>query len=262
MEQFEMVEKLVNTFGVSYEKAKEALEASNWDAIDAAIYLEKEKKGEPQPVKEEIPVQPQQETVQEEPAEEPVKEEPQPQAKVNTEPKGSTFSSSTRSAVDDMKKEGSKFFKTIWDFLSLNSFVVKKSSGEVFLDIPIWLMALLLCSFFWAVIFILVIVFIMGYRFTFKGPQLGKKNIKNAVSRAESATEDFVEKVKATVAPDNVEPVESETVTENVVETVAEKTESIIENAEKAVENAVNEAAPAEEQNEEKDSEKPAEPTE
>ena len=43
MEHFELVEKLVNTFGVSYEKAKEALEASNWDAIDAAIYLEREK---------------------------------------------------------------------------------------------------------------------------------------------------------------------------------------------------------------------------
>ena len=40
---FELVEKLVNTFGVSYEKAKEALEASNWDAVDAAIYLEKDK---------------------------------------------------------------------------------------------------------------------------------------------------------------------------------------------------------------------------
>ena len=40
---FELVEKLVNTFGVSYEKAKEALEASNWDAVDVAIYLEKDK---------------------------------------------------------------------------------------------------------------------------------------------------------------------------------------------------------------------------
>ena len=66
MEHFELVEKLVNTFGVSFEKAKEALEASNWDAIDAAIYLEKEKNSEPQPVKQEIPEEPKQETVPEE----------------------------------------------------------------------------------------------------------------------------------------------------------------------------------------------------
>ena len=217
MEHFELVEKLVNTFGVSYEKAKEALEASNWDAIDAAIYLEREKKGEPQPVQQEIP---------EEPKQEPVREEAQPD--VNTGTKGSTsngstyngstfngstfntgnFSSSTKSALNDLKEEGGKFFKTIWDFLSLNSFVVKKSSGEVFLDIPIWLMATLLCAFFWAVIMILGIVFIMGYRFSFKGPQLGKKNIKNTVDHVESATEDFVEKVKNCTSPDNEEPAE------------------------------------------------------
>ena len=84
MEHFELVEKLVNTFGVSYEKAKEALEASNWDAIDAAIYLEREKKGEPQPVQQEIP---------EEPKQEPVREEAQPD--VNTGTKGSTSNGST-----------------------------------------------------------------------------------------------------------------------------------------------------------------------
>jgi outer membrane biosynthesis protein TonB len=204
MEHFELVEKLVNTFGVSYEKAKEALEASNWDAIDAAIYLEREKRGEPQPVQQEIPEEPKQESVQEE------------QPKVNTEPKGS-YTDKAKSAVDDLKEEGGKFFKTIWDFLSLNSFVVKKSTGEVFLDIPIWLMTLLLCAFFWAVIFILAIVFVMGYRFSFKGPQLGKKNVENTVSHVESVTEEFVDKVKNTVAPDNLEPVQNEEVKEEII---------------------------------------------
>ena len=209
MEHFELVEKLVNTFGVSYEKAKEALEASNWDAIDAAIYLEREKKGEPQPVQQETPEEPK----QEEPKQEAAPEEPQ--ANVNTGTKGSayngnsfgsTFNSSMKSAVEELRDEGGKFFKTIWDFLSLNSFVVKKNTGEVFLDIPIWLMGLLLCAFFWAVIMILGIVFIMGYRFSFKGPQLGKKNVKNTVEHVENVTEDFVEKVKNSVAPDNCEP--------------------------------------------------------
>ena len=45
MEKIELVEKLVSTFGVSYAKAKEALEACGWDAVDAAVYLEKEKQG-------------------------------------------------------------------------------------------------------------------------------------------------------------------------------------------------------------------------
>ena len=191
MENFELVEKLVNTFGVSYEKAKEALEYSNWDAVDAAIYLEREKNGEPHPEKTEIP---------QESKEEPKAEEPQ--SNVNTGTKGSF-----NIPVDDLKQEGSKFFGTIWDFLNKNSFVVKKNSGEVFLDIPIWLFAILLCCFFWAIAFIMLIVFIMGYRFSFCGPNFDKKKVKDTVDKVCSATDEFVSRVKSAVAPDNVESV-------------------------------------------------------
>ena len=175
---FELVEKLVNTFGVSYEKAKEALEASNWDAVDAAIYLEKDKNAASQE---------------------------QEQEKVNCNPKGSF-----NIPVDEMKEAGCNFFKTCWDFLSLNTFVVKKSSGEVFLDIPIWLAALLLCAFFWPVVLILALVFVMGYRFSFSGPQLGKKHVKNTMNQVENAAEEFVEKVKNAVGPDECEKVEDQ----------------------------------------------------
>ena len=175
---FELVEKLVNTFGVSYEKAKEALEASNWDAVDAAIYLEKDKKGASQE---------------------------QPQENVNRNPKGSF-----NIPVDEMKEAGSNFFKSCWNFLSLNTFVVKKNSGEVFLDIPIWLAALLLCAFFWPVVLVMGLVFIMGYRFSFSGPQMGKKHVKNTMDQVENAAEEFVEKVKNAVGPDECEKVEEQ----------------------------------------------------
>lgn len=212
MENFELVEKLVNTFGVSYEKAKEALEASNWDAVDAAIYLEREKNGIPHPTREEA-------------SQESAKEQP---SGVNTGTKGSVNAQGC-----DWKQEGGKFFKTIWDFLSLNSFVVKKSSGELFLDIPLWLMILLVCAFFWAVVLILGIVFIMGYRFSFSGPQLGKKNIKNTMDHMENVTEEFVEKVKNTVAPDSVEPVAQENTEPEIV---PDPSESILKTASEAEE--------------------------
>lgn len=41
MEQLEKVEKLRARANVTYEEAKEALEASNWDLLDAMVYLEK-----------------------------------------------------------------------------------------------------------------------------------------------------------------------------------------------------------------------------
>ena len=40
MDQFEKVEKLREHADVSYEEAKDALEKSNWDILDAMIYLE------------------------------------------------------------------------------------------------------------------------------------------------------------------------------------------------------------------------------
>ena len=44
MENLEKVEKLRERANVSYEEAKEALEASNWDLLDAMVYLEKQGK--------------------------------------------------------------------------------------------------------------------------------------------------------------------------------------------------------------------------
>ena len=41
MDNFEKVEKLRQHANVSYEEAKEALERSDWDILDAMIYLEK-----------------------------------------------------------------------------------------------------------------------------------------------------------------------------------------------------------------------------
>ena len=181
MEHFDLVEKLVNTFGVSYEDAKNALEKSGWDPVEAAVILERAKNGIPE---EEAP-------------------------KVNSNVKGSTASG----CRDSWKQDGSKFIKSIWEFLSLNEFVVKKSSGEVFLDIPLWLTILLLCAFFWPIVIIMGVVFLMGYRFSFAGPHLGKKSVKDAVDRAESMGKDFVEKVKNSCAPAEDTPVDPQSFT-------------------------------------------------
>ena len=165
MEHFELVEKLVNTFGVSYEEAKIALEKSGWDPVEAAVILERAKNGMPEP----------------EPAAEPARG-----------PKGSF--SETRSTI---REEGTKVFRTAWDFLNKNEFVVKKkSTGEVFLNLPIWIAAILVCAFFWAVVFILAFCFVLGYRFSFTGPNLGKKSVNEAVDHVEKVSEEFVEKVK------------------------------------------------------------------
>ncbi len=44
MEQLEKVEKLREKTGVTYDEAKIALEANDWDVLDAIVYLEKQGK--------------------------------------------------------------------------------------------------------------------------------------------------------------------------------------------------------------------------
>ncbi len=40
MEKFKLVDKLKNKANISYEEAKDALEKSNWDMLEAMLYLE------------------------------------------------------------------------------------------------------------------------------------------------------------------------------------------------------------------------------
>lgn len=44
MEDYKLVEKLKNEANISYEEAKIALERSNWDILDAFVYLEEKGK--------------------------------------------------------------------------------------------------------------------------------------------------------------------------------------------------------------------------
>ena len=44
MDQLEKVEKLRKKTNVSYEEAKAALEANNWNMLDAIVHLEKQGK--------------------------------------------------------------------------------------------------------------------------------------------------------------------------------------------------------------------------
>ena len=40
MEKYKLIDKLQNETNISYEEAKSALEKSNWDILDAMLYLE------------------------------------------------------------------------------------------------------------------------------------------------------------------------------------------------------------------------------
>ena len=143
MDRFELVEKLVKSTGVSYADAKTALEASNWDLLDAAVWLENNGKTEGKT--SHYTTNPGQ------------KEEQRKQREEEQFNENSRYSSNPQS-------RSSRFFNGILSkargIIMDNQLVICKRSGEIFLEIPIWLFIILLIIAFWPTIIALVVVFI------------------------------------------------------------------------------------------------------
>ena len=135
MEQLEKVEKLRERANVTYEEAKEALEASGWDLLDAMVYLEKQGK---------------------------VKSPAQETYTTNYEEQ--TQYVSVKDKVQEQEETGSEsFFKKLSRFAKIllqkskdNSFYITRRDEEIF-HMPVWALALLLL-FTWKLLIPVMIV--------------------------------------------------------------------------------------------------------
>ncbi|MBR6766340.1 MAG: DUF4342 domain-containing protein [Clostridia bacterium] len=170
MTQFEMVEKLCEKANVSYEEAKAALEAANWDLLDAVVFLEQEGK---------IKKSSAQHSTQAVPAEE---EEP---------PKAVPLRAQIR-------KLWQLFLKLV-AIGNQNHLVVSHKGKQVF-SLPVTVVVILMiCSFMGVLVAVGVSLF-FGVRYSFKGEQLGKENVNNAMQKAtdmaEQVKESFEEELK------------------------------------------------------------------
>lgn len=168
MEQLEKVEKLRQRADVTYEEAKEALEACNWDLLDAMVYLEKQGK-----VKK--PSQSTYSTSYEEQSEyESVKD------KVNEQKENSG---------DFLEKLG-RLFKKIIQKSKDNYFCVKRKGEEIF-KVPVWVFGLVLFLTWDILIPIMIIALFFECQYSFRG----KDQLKSANKAMEKASE-FADKVK------------------------------------------------------------------
>lgn len=142
MDTFEKVEKLRERANVSFEEAKEALEHSNGDLLEAMIYLEKNGK-----------------TVSD---------------------GTSSYSTSYEDAKELPKvvpqpapKDG--FFKRIGRIIkklaikSTENFLVVEKNGSQILKMPVWVMILILFVAWYASIILLIVSLFLGCRFSFVG---------------------------------------------------------------------------------------------
>ena len=167
MDNFEKVEKLKEHANVSYEEAKQALENSNWDILDAMIYLEQN-------------------------------------GKVNG-PEQSSYT--TQAEKVKIKIEDKENKESLWNLLKRfgnwcvgwiekgnnNSFCVEKNNREVF-RVPITLLVVLLFFAFWVVVPLLVIGLFCEMRYHFAGPDVRSVDID--LNKAMDGAADAAETIK------------------------------------------------------------------
>ncbi len=174
MDQLEKVEKIREKTGVTYEEAREALQQSNDDLLDAVVYLER-------------------------------------QGKIK-KPELEVFSTQTYSS-DDFKKAADtyekethssfgeivdRFFAWCGDVLKKsweNYFDVKKE-GKVIISAPILILVLLLIFAFPVSLILLIVGMFFGFRYSFRGNMNVKIDLNEACDKAADACDQIKKDVK------------------------------------------------------------------
>ena len=230
MKSYEMVETLSEKANVTLEQAKNALEKSNWDMLDAAIYLERNRSSGDsrqnpprqgyQYVSSQMneaggqfrqppyPPYPQQGFNPPPRGHYPPNYPPYPggQPGFNPPPQGDPRyngvppygyprSRSRRKSVDDfLNRAGDRAERVIGDGVT-NSFVIR-SKGTKILQIPILLFIILLFAAWYVVVPILVIGLFCGLKYSFEGKELDNFSINNVMNTTSNVAEKIKDDIK------------------------------------------------------------------
>ena len=165
MDNFEKVEKIAERAHVSFEEAKAALEASNWDMLDAMIYLEKQGKAAGS---------------------------------------GSTYSTTyesnaysgeqnTRSTRTNTKTFGEKV-KDLLKKSDENHFRITRKNGEKLIEVPIWLAIIIVLALHGFALVLFIIGLFCGCGYSFVGPAKmdGANKVMNTFEETTESIKDAI----------------------------------------------------------------------
>ena len=166
MTHYEMTEKLAEKMNVSLEEAKNALEACDWEMLDAALMLEKEHGAAGARAYSTRP----------ETAEEQSRRE---EAKARRRGVVNGLGDLLRSAINLGNR---------------NRFEVRRGD-ETVLEMPVLVLVLLMLFAFWVCLPLLVIGLFAGFRYSFSGNELGRDSVNSAMDKAAAMAEKVKEEV-------------------------------------------------------------------
>lgn len=159
MEHFEMVERLQQKANVSYEEAKNALEHSDWDLLDALVYLESQGK---------VPKQEMDSfTTHEE----------KPQEK--------------KAPEQDLRSVFTKIFDYIANLINKGNkmYLDIHRHGRLVLSVPLTVAVVLMLLFFWLLVWVMLVGFFFSLRYSFRGHPEAEKVVNKAMNKAADTAE-------------------------------------------------------------------------
>ena len=174
MNDFEKIEKLRQHADVTFEEAKEALQAANGDLLDAMIYLEKKGKAKG-------PAQSVHSTKYEE-------------QKQYSSVEESITKSKNQEQEESLGRKLKNGIKIVWQFLTQNFFVVRRNGQEIaVLPVLILILALIFLPVI-SIIALIVLVF-LGFRYSFRG-RTNMQGVNETMDKASDAASNLADKVK------------------------------------------------------------------
>lgn len=185
MISLEMVEKLRTYGNISFQEAKEALEKTNGDILEAIVNLENEGKIS-------------------KPEAGGFYSSKEGSGEVDREAESSSVSGQASSKKKTGEK-GKGLRQLIRDFFAWlnkvlawgnrNSLDVTKDGQHVF-SVAVTIIAILLFVGFWFIIPLMIVGLFLGYRYSFSGPDLGKDVFNQAMDSVANAAETLKKEVK------------------------------------------------------------------
>jgi hypothetical protein len=174
MATLEMVDKLKNRAQVTYEEAKEALEASGDDLLEALIYLEKQGKTPP----------------------------PENGGYYSSQGRAAAVLGSAGAGQNTGKKDGAG--QTLGRIFNWCGRFIQKSCANIFevwrnenaiISMPVLFLILALIFFFWVSVPLLIIGLFCGCRYRFRGKEVEKFGVNHVMDAAADAADSFRQEV-------------------------------------------------------------------
>ena len=206
MTELEKVEKLIEKSNVSYAEAKDALAASNGDILDALIYLENRGKAiRPQGggfYSGSGSAAPDQQVALTE-VDKRSSEGKRSSSGSNADTKSSSSSGTNSSKTQDSGENSGDSLKRFGMFCATlirkgnNNYLEATKDDEKKFSCPITIVVLFVLFFFWVTIPLFIISLFFGFRYHFRGEELGRESINNAMDNAADAVDEVKKSFKS-----------------------------------------------------------------